>query len=47
MSLSEVQTVCLRLWQAERPEWLLNTTGLQGILEEYLHEELDATERLR
>ncbi len=42
MSLSEVQTVCLRLWQSERPEWLLNTRGLQGILEDYLDEELDA-----
>jgi WD40 repeat protein len=42
LSLSEVQTVCLRLWQSERPEWLLNTQGLQGILEEYLDEELDA-----
>jgi WD40 repeat protein len=42
MSLSEVQTVCLRLWQSERPEWLLKTKHPQGILEDYLDEELDA-----
>jgi WD40 repeat protein/energy-coupling factor transporter ATP-binding protein EcfA2 len=42
VSLSEVQTVCLRLWQSETPESLLEARGLQGILEDYLNEELDA-----
>jgi WD40 repeat protein len=40
--LSEVQTVCLRLWQSEKPELLLDTRRLKGILEDYLNEELDA-----
>ena len=42
VSLPEVQTLCLRLWQAEQPERLLLDKGLQGILEEYLDDELNA-----
>jgi WD40 repeat protein len=42
VSLSEVQTVCLRLWQSEKPESLLEARSLQEILEDYLNEELDA-----
>jgi len=42
LSLSEVQTVCLRLWQAEDPQTLLATRGVQGLLEDYLGEALDA-----
>jgi len=42
LSLSEVQTVCLRLWQADDPEALLAAKGVQGLLEDYLGEALDA-----
>jgi WD40 repeat protein len=41
VSLSEVQTVCLRLWQSEEPQMLLESRKPQGILEDYLSEELD------
>jgi len=41
MSLSEVQTVCCG-YGRRAAGMATNTTGLQGILEEYLHEELDA-----
>ena len=42
LSLSEVQTVCVRLWQADEPEALLAARGVQGLLEDYLGEALDA-----
>ena len=42
ISLSEVQTVCLRLWQSSDPGPLLEARGVQGLLEDYLGEELDA-----
>jgi WD40 repeat protein len=42
LSLSEVQTVCLRLWRADDPQALLATRGVQGLLEDYLGEALDA-----
>jgi WD40 repeat protein len=42
ISLSEVQTVCLRLWQATEPDRLLGEKGVQGLLEDYLGEALDA-----
>lgn len=42
LSLSEVQTVCLRLWQADDPDRLLAEKGVQGLLEDYLGEALDA-----
>jgi WD40 repeat protein len=42
VSLSEVQTVCLRLWQSEDPERLLDEKGVQGLLEDYLGEELES-----
>jgi WD40 repeat protein len=42
LALSEVQTVCLRLWQAEDPERLLAQQGVQGLLEAYLGEALDS-----
>ena len=41
ISLSEVQTVCLRLWQSDNPEALLAEKGPQGLLEDYLGEALD------
>ena len=43
ISLSEVQTVCLRLWQSNNPEALLTEKGPQGLLEDYLGEALDGT----
>jgi WD40 repeat protein len=42
VSLSEVQTVCLRLWQSSDPAALLGEKGVQGILEDDLGEALDA-----
>jgi hypothetical protein len=42
LSLSEVQTVCLRLWQADEPEALLAAKGVQGLLEDYVGEALEA-----
>ena len=41
ISLSEVQTVCLRLWQSDNPEALLAEKGPQGLLEDDLGEALD------
>ncbi len=41
VSLSEAQTVCLRLWQSDNPEALLAEKGPQGLLEDYLGEALD------
>ncbi|HYB87053.1 MAG TPA: WD40 repeat domain-containing protein [Streptosporangiaceae bacterium] len=40
VSLSEVQTVCLRLWESDDPEALLTEKGPQGLLEDYLGEAL-------
>lgn len=42
VSLSEVQTVCLRLWESDDPRALLDRRGLQGLLEDDLGEALDA-----
>ncbi|MEA2233112.1 MAG: hypothetical protein QOD83_2928 [Solirubrobacteraceae bacterium] len=42
VSLSEVQTVCLRLWQSPDPQALLADKGAQGLLEDELGETLDA-----
>ena len=42
VSLSEVQTVCLRLWQSADPAALLADEGVQGVLEDDLGEALDA-----
>jgi WD40 repeat protein len=42
LSLSEVETVALRLWESDDPRALLETRGVQGILEDYLGEALDA-----
>jgi WD40 repeat protein len=41
VSLSEVQTVCLRLWRSDSPEGLLAQRGVQGLLEDYLGEAID------
>jgi WD40 repeat protein len=41
LSLSEVETVALRLWESDDPETLLADRGVQGILEGYLGEALD------
>ena len=38
MSLTEVQTVCLRLWQSPDPDDLLTRKGLQGLLEDEIGE---------
>ena len=40
VSLSEVQTVCLRLWQSDDPDALLADKGVQGLLEDALGEAL-------
>src|SRR5436305_14488 len=42
VSLSEVQTVCLRLWRAPDPAALLAARGVQGLLEDELGEALAA-----
>jgi WD40 repeat protein len=42
VSLSEVQTVCLRLWQSPDPDALLADKGVQGLLEDDLGEALEA-----
>jgi WD40 repeat protein len=42
VSLSEVQTVCLRLWRSSDPESLLADKGVQGLLEDELGEALNA-----
>ncbi|MEA2234767.1 MAG: hypothetical protein QOD83_4583 [Solirubrobacteraceae bacterium] len=42
VSLSEVQTVCLRLWQCPDAEVLLAEKGVQGLLEDELGEALHA-----
>ena len=42
VSLSEVQTVCLRLWRAPDPDQVLATRGIQGLLEDELGEALGA-----
>lgn len=41
LSLSEVETVALRLWQSDDPAALLAERGVQGLLEDYLGESLD------
>ncbi|HEY6667219.1 MAG TPA: FHA domain-containing protein [Propionibacteriaceae bacterium] len=41
LNLSEVQTVCLRLWQADDPESLFYRRGVQGVLEDYVWESLE------
>jgi WD40 repeat protein len=41
LSLSEVQIVCLRLWQSPDPERVFDEKGIQGLLEEYLSESLE------
>jgi hypothetical protein len=42
VSLSEVQTVCLRLWESADPGALLAARGVQGVLEDELGEALNA-----
>ncbi len=41
VSLSEVETVALRLWQCDDPDALLTRLGVQGLLEGYLSDSLD------
>ena len=41
LNLSEVQTVCLRLWQSDDPESLFSRKGVQGVLEDYVWESLE------
>ncbi|HEX8159432.1 MAG TPA: WD40 repeat domain-containing protein, partial [Solirubrobacteraceae bacterium] len=42
VSPSEVQTVCLRLWESPEPDAMLTEKGVQGLLEDELGEALDA-----
>ena len=42
LSLSEVETVALRLWLFDEPRVLLETRGVQGLLEDSLGESLNA-----
>ena len=41
VSLSEVEIVCLRLWESPNPDELLEKRHVRGILEDYLTESLD------
>jgi WD40 repeat protein len=41
INLTEVQIVCLRLWESSDPEVLLEEKGIQGLLEDYLEESLN------
>jgi Novel STAND NTPase 1 len=41
ISLSELQIVCLRLWQSHDPATELTEKGIQGLLEDYLGDALD------
>jgi hypothetical protein len=40
LNLSEIQVVCLRLWRSSDPEMLLETRGIQGLLEDFLNDAL-------
>ena len=40
LNLSEVQVACLKLWQADAPEALLERRKVEGLLEDYLNESL-------
>jgi WD40 repeat protein len=42
VNLTEVQIVCLRLWQSDDPEALLAERGVQGLLEDYLEQSLQS-----
>jgi hypothetical protein len=41
LSLSEVQIVCLKLWESSDPEGLFRREGVQRLLEDYLSEALN------
>ena len=41
ISLSEVQIVCLRLWESPDPDGLLEKRHVRGVLEDYLEESLE------
>jgi WD40 repeat protein len=41
ISLSEVQIVCLRLWESPNPDELLRERHVRGILEDYLKESVE------
>lgn len=47
LNLSEVEIVCDRLWHSDNPAELLKSRGIQGLLEDYLAEELDRLQNLR
>lgn len=40
INLSEVQIVCQKLWEAPNPEALFQLRGIEGLIEDYLTEEL-------
>jgi hypothetical protein len=40
-TLTELQVICLRLWQAEDPESAFDQLGVQGLLEDYMAAALD------
>ena len=41
INLTELQIVCLRLWESSDPEALLEQRGIQGLLEDYFEESLN------
>jgi hypothetical protein len=40
INLSEVQIVCLKLWEAPNPDELFQLRGVEGLIQDYLTEEL-------
>jgi WD40 repeat protein len=42
LNLSELQVVCRRLWEADDPAALLAARGVEGLLEDFLNERLQA-----
>ena len=47
LNLSEVEIVCDRLWHSDDPAQLLQKRGVQGLLEDYLSDELVRLKALR
>jgi hypothetical protein len=47
LNLSEIEIVCDRLWHSDNPTQLLKKRGVQGLLEDYLSDELVRLKDLR
>jgi len=47
VSLSEIQIVCLRLWEAEDSATMFQERGLEGVIIDYLHESLSVFDENR